>query len=104
MGSLDARGVAEGDRTGFWQAVLVDLFSGGSPWWHSSCGASSLQAGIVACGTRGDFQRRYGTSIGTSIARWLGRSPSTVASSKLHSPVSNLARKPQAIRFLRLWV
>src|SRR4051794_27691288 len=39
--------------------------SGGSAWWDSSCGASSLQAGIVACGTRGDFQRRYGTSIGT---------------------------------------
>jgi len=65
MGSLEARGVAEGDRTGFWQAVLLDLFSGGSAWWDSSCGASSLQAGIVACGTRGDFQRRYGTSIGT---------------------------------------
>src|SRR3954451_8191049 len=65
MGSLEARGVAEGDRTGFWQAVLLDLFSGGSTWWNSSRGASSLQAGIVACGTRGDFQRRYGTSIGT---------------------------------------
>src|SRR2546430_16291171 len=65
MGSLEARGVAEGDRTGFWQAVLLDLFSGGSAWWNSSRGASSLQAGIVACGTRGDLQRRYGTSIGT---------------------------------------
>src|SRR6267142_6666709 len=30
-----------------------------------SCPAASLQAGIDACGTRGDFQRRYGTSIGT---------------------------------------
>src|ERR1700692_1494532 len=30
----------------------------------SSCGAASLQVGIDACGTRGDFQRRYGTSIG----------------------------------------
>ena len=29
MGSLEARGVAEGDRTGFWQAVIVDLFF----WW-----------------------------------------------------------------------
>ena len=30
----------------------------------SSCGAASLQVGIDACGTRGDFQRCYGTSIG----------------------------------------
>jgi hypothetical protein len=65
MGSLEARGVAEGDWTSFWQAVIVDLFSGGSAWWDPSCGAASLQAGIVAGGTRGDFQRRYGTSIGT---------------------------------------
>jgi len=46
MGSLEARGVAEGDRTSFWQAVIVDLFfgwrrmvgfvppSGGAPGWH----------------------------------------------------------------------
>src|SRR3984893_8330490 len=63
MGSLEAWGVAEGDRTSFWQAVIVDLFSGGSAWWDSSCAAASLQAGIDACGTRGDFQRCYGTSI-----------------------------------------
>ena len=27
-------------------------------------GAAPLQVGIDACGTRGDFQRRYGMSIG----------------------------------------
>src|SRR6476660_5413690 len=64
MGSLEARGVAKGDRAGFWQAVIVDLFSGGSAWWDSSRGSSPLQVGIDACGTRGDFQRCYGTSIG----------------------------------------
>ena len=53
------------DRTSFWQAVIVDLFFGGSAWWDSSCPAASLQAGIDAVGTRGDFQRRYGTSIDT---------------------------------------
>src|SRR5271167_1530045 len=58
------RRVAEGDRTSFWQAVIVDLFSGGPARWDSSCGAASLQVGIDACGTRGDFQRYYGTSIG----------------------------------------
>src|SRR5258706_4603134 len=64
MGSLEARRVAEGDRTSFWQAVIVDLFFGGSAWWDSSCPAASLQAGLDARGTRGDFQRRYGPSIG----------------------------------------
>jgi hypothetical protein len=58
MGSLEARRVAKGDRTRFWQAVIVDLFFGGSAWWDSSCPAASLQAGIDARGTRGDFQRR----------------------------------------------
>src|SRR4029453_18154871 len=65
MGSLEAWGVAEGDWTSFWQAVIVDLFFGSSAWWDSSCGATSLQAGVDARGTRGDFQRRYGPSIGT---------------------------------------
>jgi hypothetical protein len=50
--------------TSFWQAVLVDLFFGGSAWWDSSCRAASLQAGIDAVGARGDFQGRYGPSIG----------------------------------------
>ena len=55
----------KGDRTGFWQAVIVDLFFGGSAWRDSSCRAASLQAGIDAVRARGDFQRRYGPSIGT---------------------------------------
>ena len=72
-------GVAEGDRTSFWQAVIVDLFSGGSAWWDSSCGAASLQAGIDACGTRGDFRGVTAHQSARSIARLLGRSPSTVS-------------------------
>jgi hypothetical protein len=48
----------------FGKGVIVDLFSGGSAWWDSSRGAASLQVGIDACGTRGDFQRCYDTSIG----------------------------------------
>jgi hypothetical protein len=39
-------------------------FFGGTAWWDSSCRAASLQVGIDARGTRGDFQRRYGLSIG----------------------------------------
>jgi hypothetical protein len=48
----------------FGKAVIVDLFSGGSVWWDSSCRAASLQVGIDACRTRGDFERCYGRSIG----------------------------------------
>jgi hypothetical protein len=65
MGPLEARRVFEGDRTSFWQAVVVDLFFGGPAWRDSSCPAASLEAGIDAFGARGDFQRRYGASIGT---------------------------------------
>ena len=39
-------------------------FFGGSGWWDSPCPAASLQAGLDAHGTRGNFQRRYGRSIG----------------------------------------
>jgi hypothetical protein len=66
MGSLEGRRVAEGDWTRFWQAVILDLYFGGTAWWDSSCRAASLQAGIDARGTRGDFQRHYGTSTGAS--------------------------------------
>src|SRR5664279_2264188 len=65
MGSLEARRVAEGDRTSVWQAVVVDLFPGGTAWWDSSCAAAPLKAGIDAVGARGDFQGYYSTSIGT---------------------------------------
>src|SRR5262245_5628951 len=42
MGSLEARRVAEGNWTSFWQAVVVDLFFGGAAWWDSSCRAAAL--------------------------------------------------------------
>ena len=74
------RGFTEAEKTELWdrwkrgeslKAIgrafgkeIVDLFSGGSAWWDSPRGAASLQVGIDACGTRGDFQRCYGTSIG----------------------------------------
>src|SRR5258707_15609944 len=62
------RGFTAAEKTELWdrwkRGESLDLFSGGSAWWDWSCGAASLQAGIDACGTRGDFQRCYGTSIG----------------------------------------
>ncbi len=60
----------EGDRTSFWQAVelLASRHRRSIFWWlrmwDSSCPAASLQVGIDARGTRGDLQRRHGTSIG----------------------------------------
>jgi hypothetical protein len=44
MGPLEARGVAEGDRTSFWQAVIVDLFFGGTAWWDSSSMTFAIRA------------------------------------------------------------
>jgi hypothetical protein len=48
MGSLEAWRVAEGDRTSFWQTVIVDLFSGGTAWWDSSCGAEAVDLAPTA--------------------------------------------------------
>ena len=59
VGSLEARRVAEGNRSSFWQAVVIDLFSGGAAWWHSPSGAASLEAGVDAVGARGDLQRHW---------------------------------------------
>jgi hypothetical protein len=47
------------------KAVIVYLFSGGTARGHSSGSAASLEAGIDALGTRGDFQRHYSASTGT---------------------------------------
>src|SRR5258706_2446720 len=53
MGSLAARGVAQGDRAGVWQAVIVDLFPGVTARWDSSSSSASLAVGSDALGTRG---------------------------------------------------
>jgi hypothetical protein len=79
MGSLEARGIAEGDRTSFWQAVIVDLFPGGTALGHSSCAAAPLKTGIDAVGPRGDLQRHHGTSIGAGEQRLRTSTPSGLA-------------------------
>ena len=63
MGALAAWGVAEGDWASVWQAVIVDLFSGGAAWGDSSCAEAAFPAGIDACGARGDFARHCGGPI-----------------------------------------
>src|SRR5262252_2445737 len=48
VGALAARGVAQGDWASVWQAVVVDLFSGGSAWRHSSSTVAAFTAGTDA--------------------------------------------------------
>src|SRR5262249_14678302 len=46
VGALAARPVAQGDWASVWQAVIVDLLSGGAAWRHPSCAAATLATGI----------------------------------------------------------
>jgi len=79
MGSLEARGVAEGDRTSFWQAVIVDLFlvapHGGirpAERRRSRLALTLAEREVISRGVTAHRSAR-------SIARLLGRSPSTVS-------------------------
>jgi hypothetical protein len=60
MGPLEARGVAEGDRTSFWKTVIVDLFSGGTAWWDSSCRAAALKGRPE----KRKYSREFGSNMG----------------------------------------
>src|SRR5258707_10609924 len=79
MGSLEARRVAEGDRPSFWQAVIVDLFlvapHGGirPAQRRRSRLALTLAEREVIC--RGVTAHQWARSM----AKLLGRSPSTVS-------------------------
>src|SRR5450755_1931163 len=64
MGSLAARGVAQSDWAGFWQAIIIDLLPSSPARWHSTGSPASLAIGIDALGARGDIQRHCGASIG----------------------------------------
>src|SRR5438034_7887486 len=72
MGSLAARGVAQSDRAGVWEAFIVDLFPGVAIRWDSSSSSASLAIGADALGTRGDIERHCGPSIGTLDVRVAG--------------------------------
>src|SRR6476659_51686 len=65
MGSLAARGVAEGDWAGVWEAVIVDLFPGVAIRWDSS--SSSPGAGLfksTAC------ERKFSNTGTASLIFW----------------------------------
>ena len=64
MGSLATRGIAEGDWSGIWQAIVVHLFPGSPLWRDSSCTTASVAVGIDAFGARGDLERPCSPSIG----------------------------------------
>ncbi len=70
VGALAARGVAEGDWAGVWQAIIIDLFSGGPAWGDSSCAPAPFETGIDAFGARRDFARDCGGRSMRSMARF----------------------------------
>ena len=69
MGALAAWGVAEGDWASVWQAVIVDLFSGGAAWGDSPCAEAAFPAGIDACGAEEILRGIPGARSMRSIAR-----------------------------------
>ena len=50
VGSLAARGVAEGDRARVWQAVIVYLFPGIAARGYPACATTTLEAGVDTLG------------------------------------------------------
>ena len=72
-------GVAKGDRTSFWKTVIVDLFSGGTAWWDSSCRAASLRLALTLAEREEISRGITARQSARSIAKVLGRSPSTVS-------------------------
>src|SRR4029077_6786482 len=72
MGSLAARGVAQSDRAGVWEAFIVDLFPGVAIRWDPSSSPPSLTTGADAQGTRGDIERHCGPSVGPLDGRVAG--------------------------------
>ena len=79
VGSLASRGVVEGDWSGVWQAVIVDLFPAGAARRDPAGAPLPLAAGVDLMGTRGDIPRDRGPALDRSMASLLGRSPSTVS-------------------------
>src|SRR5580704_1328810 len=79
MGSLEARGVAEGDRASFWEAVIVDLFSGGSAWWVRPAKRHRSRLALTLAEREVISRSVTAHQLARSIARLLGRSPSTVS-------------------------
>ena len=63
VGSLASRGVVEGDWSGVWQAVIVDLFPAGAARRDPAGAPLPLAAGVDLMGTRGDIPRDRGPAL-----------------------------------------
>ena len=55
--------VVEGDWSGVWQAVIVDLFPAGAAWPDPAGAPLPLAAGVDLMGTRGDIPRDRGPAL-----------------------------------------
>ena len=79
MGSLAAWGVAEGDWASVWQAVIVDLFSGGAAWGILPAPRRRSRLALTLSEREEILRGTAGARSMRSIARLLGRAPSTVS-------------------------
>src|SRR4029450_3100983 len=95
MGSLAARGVAQSDRAGVWEAVIVHLFPGVAVRWDPSSSSAPLATGADARGTRGDIERHCGPSIGPLDGRVAG--PLALDGEPGNPPERRLSRLTRAL-------
>jgi hypothetical protein len=72
-------GVAEGDRASVRQAVIVDLFSGGAAWGIRPAPRRRSRLALRLSESEEILRGIAGTRSMRSIARLLGRAPSTVS-------------------------
>jgi len=79
VGALAAWGVTEGDWASVWQAVIVDLFSGGAAWGDTSCAEAAFRLALTLSERQEVLRGTAGARSMRSIARLLGRAPSTVS-------------------------
>ena len=79
MGALAAWGVAEGDWASVWQAVIVDLFSGGAAWGIRPAPRRRSRLALTLSEREEILRGTAGARSMRSISRLLGRAPSTVS-------------------------
>ena len=70
---------AEGDWTSLWEAVIVDLFFGSSAWWDLSSGRRRSRLALTLAEREVISRGVTAHRSARSIAKLLGRSPSTVS-------------------------
>jgi len=79
VGALAARGIAEGDWASIWQAVVVDLFSGGAAWRIRPAPRRRSRLALTLAEREEISRGIAGARSMRSMARLLGHAPSTVS-------------------------